>query len=558
MKLILFLLRASWRIALLAGLIGAVSGAASMGLMLLIVWTLKDPNASSALLVALFVALCAVVLLTQIGSQMLLSRLTQKSVAQLQLGLCRRILDSPLKHLEEIGSHRMLASLTGDVGVVSQAMNGVPVLGVNFVILLCGGIVLGWLSPSLLLGAVVFCGFGIATYCYSAGFARRYVNRAREAQNVLIQHIQELIDGVKELKMHHARRGEFVDDVLEPAETLARRSQFIGDCLHNGAVAWGRLTFFIAIGLLLFAWPKIQRVDPATLMGFSIIIFYLMSPLEQIMGWLPFLAWATASVTQIERLGLMLDEEEPQASAATPDNGWEQIELAGVTHAYRCEGRPHGFVLGPIDLTLRPGEIVFIIGGNGSGKTTLAKLITGLYTPESGEMVLDGTPITAANRENYRQLFSVVFDDAMVFDSLWGLDATDLDKRAGEYLRQLELDHVVTVRDGTFSTIQLSRGQRKRLALVTAYLEDRPIYLFDEWAADQDPIFRKIFYLRLLPELKRRGKTVVAVTHDDRYFANADRIIKLEEGKVVETFRHEVLQEAQLETLRSQHTRVNT
>ena len=127
--------------------------------------------------------------------------------------------------------------------------------------------------------------------------------------------------------------------------------------------------------------------------------------------------------------------------------------------------------------------------------------------------------------------------------------AADLDQRAGEYLRLLELDHIVKVTDRKFSTIKLSRGQRKRLALVTAYLEDRPIYVFDEWAADQDPAFRKIFYLRLLPELKRRGKTVVAITHDDRYFDAADRIVKLEEGKVVETFRHEMPQEAELETL---------
>ena len=125
-----------------------------------------------------------------------------------------------------------------------------------------------------------------------------------------------------------------------------------------------------------------------------------------------------------------------------------------MTHAYRREGQPHGFVLGPIDLTFRAGEIVFIIGGNGSGKTTLAKLITGLYLPESGEIRLDGQPITAGNREGYRQLFSVVFDDAVVFDSLWGLDAADLDQRAGEYSRQLELDHVVTVTDGAFSTTE--------------------------------------------------------------------------------------------------------
>ena len=347
--------------------------------------------------------------------------------------------------------------------------------------------------------------------------------------------------------MHYARRREFVDKVLLSAETTARRSQFIGDSLNDTAIAWGRLTFFIAIGLLLFVWPKVAKVDAATLTGYSIVILYLMSPLDQIMGWLPFLAWATASVEQIEELGLMLRDEEPETATPPSVDRWEHIELTGVTHAYPRPGQPHGFVLGPIDLTLTPGEIVFVIGGNGSGKTTLAKLITGLYTPENGAICLDGQPVTAANREGYRQLFSVVFDDAMIFDSLWGLDAADLDRRAREYLAQLELDHVVTVTDGAFSTTSLSRGQRKRLALLTAYLEDRPIYLFDEWAADQDPVFRKIFYLRLLPELKERGKTVVAVTHDDRYFAHADRIIKLEEGKVVEAFRHEALQEAPLE-----------
>jgi putative ATP-binding cassette transporter len=245
----------------------------------------------------------------------------------------------------------------------------------------------------------------------------------------------------------------------------------------------------------------------------------------------------------------LLDEKESGTATLAPVRRWRQIEFLGVTHAYRCQGRPHGFVLGPIDLTLTPGEIVFVIGGNGSGKTTLGKLLTGLYMPESGDIMLDGQPITAANREGYRQLFSVVFDDAVVFDSLWGLDAADRDERAQECLRQLELDHLVTVTNGTFSTTSLSRGQRKRLALLTAYLEDRPIYIFDEWAADQDPAFRKVFYLKLLPELKRRGKTVVAITHDDRYFASADRVVKLEEGKVVEMLRHETPQEAQLETL---------
>jgi len=318
------------------------------------------------------------------------------------------------------------------------------------------------------------------------------------------------------------------------------------------------LTFFIAIGLLLFLWPRIAAVDSTTLTGYALTVLYLMSPLEQIIGWLPFLGWAMNSVGQIERLGLALESGEqgawsgeqetclsPCSLLPAPCSSWQEIELAGATHAYHREGQPNGFVLGPIDVTINRGQIVFIVGGNGSGKTTLAKLIAGLYLPESGQMLVDGRPITsdgapgALGREGYRQLFSVVFDDAVIFESLWGLKAANVDERAREYLCQLELSHAVTVTNGVFSTTKLSRGQRKRLALVTAYLEDRPIYLFDEWAADQDPTFRKIFYQRLLPELKSRGKTVVAVTHDDRYFAMADQVIKLEEGKVVQTLRHE-------------------
>jgi putative ATP-binding cassette transporter len=186
-----------------------------------------------------------------------------------------------------------------------------------------------------------------------------------------------------------------------------------------------------------------------------------------------------------------------------------------------------------LDLVIERGEILFIVGGNGSGKTTLAKLLTGLYVPQDGQLQIDDQPITHENREAYRQLFSVVFDDGVVFESLWGLQAGgDLDERARGYLRALELDHIVSIADGTFSTTSLSRGQRKRLALLTAYLEDRDVYLFDEWAADQDPVFKHTFYHMLLPELQSRGKTVVAITHDDRYFGCADRIVKLAEGRI--------------------------
>lgn len=539
MRLLLFLLRASWRIVLLAGLVGAVSGAASVGLVALMLRTLRAPQASTWLMALLFAALCAVVLVTRIGSQVLLARLSQNSISRLRVGLCRRILDAPLQHLEEVGMHRLLASLTGDVTIVARAMNGIPALAVNLVILAFGTVYLGWLSPSLMLASVGFAVLGVFSYHYSARRAKKYVVRAREAQDGLLKQIRALIEGVKELKMHHHRRLAF-DEQVARADGLVRESQFIADCLLQSAIIGGRMSFFIGIGLLLFVWPRFQPIDALTLTGYALTLLYLMSPLEQMVAWLPVWSWAANAVAKIERLGLMLDETSPENNELVPVPPWEQLEFRGVTHTYAREGQRTGFTLGPLDLTVRAGEIVFVIGGNGSGKTTLAKLLAGLYWPDSGQICLDGQPLSDRTREGYRQLFSVVFDDAAVFESLWGLDAADLDQQAGEYLRQLELDKVVTVNGGRFSTTQLSRGQRKRLALLTAYLEDRPVYLFDEWAADQDPVFRRIFYLRLLPELKRRGKTVIAVTHDDRYFACADRVVKLEEGQVVEAFLHEL------------------
>jgi putative ATP-binding cassette transporter len=210
----------------------------------------------------------------------------------------------------------------------------------------------------------------------------------------------------------------------------------------------------------------------------------------------------------------------------------DKLELQNLTHTYHREDENTGYTLGPIDLTIRRGEMIFVTGGNGSGKTTFAKLISGLYAPQDGEILLDGQPITDQTRDHYSQNFSIIFYDFYLFESLLGLQAAELDTKANEYLEKLKLNHKVRVKDGAFDTLELSQGQRKRLALLTAYLEDRPIYIFDEWAADQDPYFKQVFYFNLLPELKSKGKTVLVITHDDRYFHLADRIIKLTNGKI--------------------------
>jgi putative ATP-binding cassette transporter len=232
-------------------------------------------------------------------------------------------------------------------------------------------------------------------------------------------------------------------------------------------------------------------------------------------------------------MGLELAAQEGEKAAPAPLVTWHRLEVAGVTHVFQRADHEGEFVLGPIDLELEPGELVFLVGGNGSGKTTLAKILSGLYVPDQGEIRLDGQRVTDENRDAYRQLFSAVFFDFYLFQTLLGQEQADLDGTAADLLAQLQLKGKVRVDQSRLSTTDLSQGQRKRLALLSALLESRPIYLFDEWAADQDPRFKEIFYRHLLPKLKSAGKTALVITHDDRYFEVADRVIKLEEGRIV-------------------------
>ena len=211
------------------------------------------------------------------------------------------------------------------------------------------------------------------------------------------------------------------------------------------------------------------------------------------------------------------------------------LPVRSRVHSYPLDNGEKGFTLGPLDIRIEPGELVFVTGGNGNGKTTVAFLLLGLLVPDKGEITLDGKPIGAAGRDAYRQNFAAVFADAFVFESLLGYGGTHSIEQARSLLVQFQLDHKLSIKDGRFSTVDLSHGQRKRLALLAACIEDRPFYLFDEWAAEQDQNFREIFYTQILTQLKARGKTVIVITHDDRYDHLADRVLCLNAGKIEES-----------------------
>lgn len=512
-----------------------ISGACNAGLIALVNTALTTLTRPGALLIGAFIAVGFGKIASNFAAQALLANFSQGVIADLRRDLIRKILTVPLRHLEELGAARVLVALTDDVANITNALLAIPFVAVNLAILLGGAVYLGWLSWQVLASICVLIVLGGIGYRLIVSSAFRFLNLAREEGDVLYGHFGALTNGIKELKLHRNRRKAFLTQDIQNATETYQRHTVAAEMRFIVSQNWTHLLYFALIGVILFLLPHLVQMNPQTLTGYVVTTLYLMGPLAGAMNSISLFGRANVALQKIENLGISLAQnstencslDQPEAVA-----GFQRIELQNVVHSYRHEKDDSHFVLGPINLRFHPGELVFLVGGNGSGKSTLAKIITGLYVPEAGELRLNGEVISDENRDDYRQLFSAIFSDFHLFNNLLGLGSGELDQSAAEYLEHLHLSHKVKVKDGVLSTTSVSQGQRKRLALLTAYLEDRPFYLFDEWAADQDPHFKNVFYTQLLPELKRRGKTVLVISHDDKYFHVADRIIKLDYGKL--------------------------
>jgi putative ATP-binding cassette transporter len=516
----------------MSSLAGIAGGLASTVLIALTATILNRTGSPPALYAGAFLGLCALLPASRFLSQLLLLNLLQRALLALRVRLSQRVLAAPLSQLESLGAPRLLATLTNDIGLIVESISLVPALFMNLAVLLSCLAYLGWLSPTVLGEVLVFIALGVAAYQLPLVRALRHFQLSRQRLNEVTAQVRAITEGAKELKMHRARRSGFLEAVRTSTDLFQSENRK-GSVLLAAGTSLGQVLFFLVLGFLVLLLPRIQHVDHKILLGYTIVLFQILATLEVVLTSLPFFSRASVAAKTVQELGFSL-QSEPVAQPAAADPAWRQIELAGVRHTYFRENESESFQLGPIDAVFERGQTIFLVGGNGSGKTTLAKLLIGLYPPAAGEIRLGGRPVCGEHLESYRELWSVVFSDFFLFDQLFGLAASggELDQQTLGYLQRLRLDRKVQVKDGALSTLDLSQGQRKRLALLTAYLEDRPIYLFDEWAADQDPAFKAIFYLEILAELKQRGKTVFVITHDDHYFHVADRIIKLDYGRI--------------------------
>ncbi|MEK1912009.1 MAG: cyclic peptide export ABC transporter [Pseudomonas chlororaphis] len=516
--------------------LGMVGGLAITLLLATINNALHSATGMTQGVVLTFAALCLLALTSSIVSDIGTNYVGQRIIAALRKDLGEKVLSAPITQIERYRSHRLIPVLTHDVDTISDFSFAFTPLAIAATVTLgCLGY-LAYLSVPMFLMMVVAIIIGISVQYVAGGKGIRGFDLARDQEDELQRYYNAIASGAKELRMHRPRRYRMnTHRIRETADRIAS-IQVRSVNIYILAKTFGSMLFFVVIGLALAMQAYNPNPDPTVITGFVLVLLYMKGPLENLVSYLPVVGKAKIAFGRISELSERFSSPEPHLlldATEAPKPVVHSLELRGVSYSPPAVEGSEPFHLGPIDLDIKQGDIVFIVGENGCGKTTLIKLLLGLYQPQAGEIRLNGEAVTDLARDDYRQLFTTVFADYYLFDDLvQGGGQQSLDS-ASQYLDRLEIAHKVSVKDGAFTTTDLSTGQRKRLALVNAWLEGRPVLVFDEWAADQDPAFRRIFYTELLPDLKRLGKTIIVISHDDRYFDIADQLVRMKAGKVM-------------------------
>ncbi len=516
-------------------LLGIVGGLSVTALLATVNQGLHNADGMSKGVVLAFAGLCALALLSTIAADIGTNFVGQKIIAKLRKDLGAKVLAAPIEQIERYRTHRLIPVLTHDVDTISDFAFAFAPLAISLTVVIgCLGY-LAVLSWPIFLMTLIAIGIGSAVQYVAQTKGVKGFYAAREAEDNLQKHYQAIAEGAKELRIHRPRRhAMFTRNIQGTADHICD-THIRSINIFVIAKSLGSMLFFVVIGLALALQSLWPAADPAVMSGFVLVLLYMKGPLENLIGNIPIISRAQVAFRRIADLSERFSSPEPHlllSAAEHPATLLKRLELRDVQYAFPAVEGSVPFKLGPVNLCIEPGEILFIVGENGCGKTTLIKLLLGLYTPQQGQVLLNGKTVDAQGLDDYRQLFTTIFADYYLFDELVQNDKA-LPPDAGQYLERLEIAHKVSVRNGAFTTTDLSTGQRKRLALVNAWLDERPVLVFDEWAADQDPTFRRIFYTELLPDLKKLGKTIIVISHDDRYFDVADQLVRMETGQVI-------------------------
>ncbi|WP_282418135.1 cyclic peptide export ABC transporter [Polyangium sp. 15x6] len=521
-----------WRLLL-------ASTAAGVGNTLVLVFINAAAQAPDAVDGRTFFLFAVLMLAYILGARYLFHRtidIVEEILHRIKGRIVEKILRADFAALERLGTSEIYDRITENATVISGAAGLVTNVLQQLLIFLFAIGYIAWMSLSAFVLLGILTAAGLALYWTRSEVMVGFLQHLAKTRVAFFDVLTDLLRGFKEVRFSRTRGQQIRDDVMRTSADLRDTTRKANHLFDDNFIL-ASCNLFVLLGALVFVLPRHVHMEPATLTKLVSGVMFLWGPLQGAVSGYPAYVRSNQALREIETLERKLDAAAAaKASEGALSDPWKGkpgvIVAQGVEYEYARKNGDEAFRIGPANFTIDPGEIIFIVGGNGSGKSTLLKVLTGLYGATAGTLFSGGEAVRPQNAPAYREMISAIFSDFHLFSKAYGL--LDVDGQAvSRLLAQMQLEGKTEFKVDRFTRRDLSTGQRKRLAMVVSLLEDRPIHVFDEWAADQDPEFRKYFYEELLPALKARGKTVIAVSHDDRYFHCADRVFTMEYGKLL-------------------------
>jgi putative ATP-binding cassette transporter len=485
----------------------------------------------------LYTLLCLGIFTMRVSSEILLVRVSGQVAKEIRTMFYKQIALAPYETIEKIGPSKFITALNVDVPRIVGGGHALPRLLVNSLTLTGMLVFLFYLNPDifeLLMWAILI---SVIIYQMPLVFAKSIFQRSRDVNDNLQDGVKGLIYGAKELKLDSHKSKYYFDQVLLDSETKMVDAEIKSQTVMKVTTSFGDLITFIVIGCVSFIFLNYQAIRQDELVGVVMTLLYIGGPISMLLSMIPQLTIAAVSLKKFKDLKREVEIENASIELSVVPE-WQTLKFEGVEYNYASNSNEKGFKIGPVSFAIKKGEITFIVGANGSGKSTLSKLLSLHYAPSSGDILFGDHSVTKQKLNSYRLQIGAISTDFYLFDRILADLDYDHAKQAENYLKKLHLSDKVQLTDGEFSTLALSDGQKKRLALIVSLIEDKQLYIFDEWAADQDPIFKGIFYNKILADLKARGKAVIIISHDDRYFHVADHMLVMENGKLMECRDH--------------------
>ncbi len=482
-----------------------------------------------------YLLLFSIIIIVFFISRRLLSEgvieISQKVFWDIRAYVVKAIIKAPYSKVKKM-KDELYSALTVDVNNITNASLVIISFISAIILVVSSFIYLVYLSVPLFSVSIIIILIGVLAYGYSTKKGNENFMKVRAIEQKFMLYFNSVLDGNKEIKVNQEKGNDIYNKRVASLLEEGKEKNTVAYIGYLNSQLISQMLFYIIITFILLYAGKYFEVSIETSISFVFTLLFLLNPIVTIMLAIPPLNLGVVSYNKLKYLKEQLTDSENETPLVNLEDQFVENFNKLTFNDYFFTYNEGAFQVGPVHLTVHANEIIFIHGGNGAGKTTFINLLLNIYTPNRGDVYFNDEIFEFPEKRNH--LFSPVFNDFYLFDDFYGIKNVDY-KKITSLLSLFELEDKVTIEDGKFSTIDLSTGQRKRLALITAILEDRPILVLDEWAADQDPYFRKKFYTEILHKIvKEENKTIIAITHDDKYYNEADRLFKMNYGKLEE------------------------